>query len=107
VVACADLYSDSSANTTTWAPTQAGNVYFQTDVAGQDPTVDTENGLKILDGFFSIPAAQMVVGGNNPNIAPVGGVNYIGGVTATNNWTQGWTFGLYQQNWKEPLWVGQ
>ena len=107
VIACADLYSDSSADTTTWAPTQTGNVYFETDLAGQDPTIDTENGLKILDGFFSVPAAQMEVGGANPNITPTGGRSYIGGVTASNNWTQGWTYGLYSQNWGEPLWITQ
>ena len=107
VVACADLYSDSSANTTTWAPTQTGNVYFQTDVAGQDPTVDTENGLKILDGFYSIPANQMVVGGANPNITPTGGASFIGGVSASNDWTQGWSYGLSIQNWDEALWVTQ
>ena len=107
VVACADLYSDSSANTTTWAPTQTGNVYFQTDVAGQNPTVDTNNGLEILDGFYSIPANQMVVGGANPGIAPTGGASFIGGVSAGNDWTQGWVYGLRIQNWDEPLWVTQ
>ncbi len=105
IIACADLYSDSSANTTTWAPTQTGNVYFQTAVAGRNPSVATDDGLKLFNGFFSVPVSQMSVGGTVPAIAPVGGLNYIGGVISTNNWTQGWTYGLYIQNWGEELWV--
>src|SRR5690606_16549879 len=107
-VACADLYRDGSdANSSAWAATQSGNVFFTTDVAGQDPTVDTDNGLQILDGYFSIPANQMIVGGVNPNITPTGGESFIGGVSASNDWTQGWVYGLTIQNWDQPLWVGQ
>jgi len=105
VIACADLYSDSSANTTAWAATQTGNAYFAADVAGQDPTTATNNGLEILDGFYSIPANQMIVGGANPNITPTGGESFIGGVSASDDWTQGWVYGLTIQNWDEPLWV--
>ena len=105
IIACADLYSDSSSDTTTWAPTQTGNIYYETNVAGQNPSISTNNGLKLLNGFFSVPISQMEVGGVVPNITPTGGQNYIGGVTAANNWTQGWTYGLYIQNWGEPLWV--
>lgn len=108
VVACADLYRDGGdANTSTWAAGQTGNAYFATDVAGQDPTVDTANGLQILDGFYSIPAANLVVNGANPGITPVGGESFIGGVSASDDWTQGWAFGLTIQNWGAPLWVTQ
>ncbi|GIX30974.1 MAG: hypothetical protein KatS3mg124_1446 [Porticoccaceae bacterium] len=105
IIACADLYSDSDANTTSWAPTQAGNVYYQTALAGESPDVGVDNGLALLDGYYSLPAAQLRVGGANPGIAPQGGVDYIGGVSPQQDWTQGWTFGLSIQNWAVPLWL--
>lgn len=106
IIACADLYRDGSdANTSTWAAGQAGNVYYATNVAGQNPTAAVANGLTLFDGFYSVANASLLVNGANPNITPAAGASFIGGVSASNDWTQGWAFGLVIQNWSEPLWV--
>ena len=108
VMACADLFRDGSdANSSTWAAGQTGNQFYASDVAGQNPEISTDNGLQLLDGFYSISAADLVVDGAAAGITPVGGESFIGGVSADDDWTQGWVYGLAIQNWGEPLWVAQ
>ena len=82
------------------------NFTMVTGAAGTDPTATTEANLVILDGFYSIPVADMVVGGVSLNgqLTPADGASIIGAVSADNDWTQGWTFGLHPGNRAQPLW---
>jgi hypothetical protein len=105
VIACQDLVDGDLDGQSTLAWLQSnGNATYQSDELGDDPTAASNSNLVILDGFYALPVADMVVGGVNPNITPEGGASYIGGVVANDDWTQGWTYGLHAGNRAQPLW---
>ncbi len=113
VIACQDLTKgDALPNATTQADylRQAANNnnVYQTAEAGEDPTTGN---LVILDGFYSVPLASMVIGGNAATVMPVNsdytvntGQTYVGAVTRANDWTAGWTYGLHAGNRGQALW---
>lgn len=105
IIACQDLTNGNSlpngTATADWL-TSNGNLLVQTAEAGTDPSVASNADLVILDGFYSVPTAGMVVGtGTIPT--PVGST-IIGAVSADNDWTAGWTYGLHEGNRAQPLW---
>ena len=105
VIACQDLVDSDLEGQSTLAWLQSnGNATYQSAELGDDPTAASNGDLVILDGFYAVPVADMIVGGANPNITPEGGAAYIGGVIATDDWTQGWTYGLHAGNRAQPLW---
>ena len=75
-----------------------GNVLFQTAADGTTPP--NAGSLLILDSFYSVPVAEMMVDGMTPAI--MGEV--IGAVSRDNDWTAGWTYGLHEDNRGQPLW---
>lgn len=83
--------------------TDSGNQAYQSAELGEDPTADVANGLEILDGYYSLPVADMLVGGAAITTAPVNGATFIGGVEASDDWTSGWTYGLEAGNRGQPL----
>lgn len=105
IIACQDLTNGNSLpnGTTTQAWLESkGNLMYQSAEAGDDPTVASNADLVILDGFYSVPTADMVVGtGTIPT--PVDST-VIGAVSADNDWTAGWTYGLHEGNRAQPLW---
>ena len=105
IIACATLTNGGPLpdGTTTLEFLQASNDVMQTAAEGEDPTTASNNNLQILDGFYSLPLGDMVVNGNATQVTPVD-ADFVGGVTADNDWTAGWTFGLHPDNRAQPLW---
>ena len=105
IIACQDLTKGNSlpngTSTADWL-TAGGNLLLQTAEAGDDPTAASNADLVILDGFYSVPVADMVVG-TDTIPTPVGSA-IIGAVSADNDWTAGWTYGLHEGNRAQPLW---
>ncbi len=93
VIACQDLTKGSNLpnGTTQLQFLQATNDVMQTDEAGQDPTAATANGLVILDGYYSVPVADMVVNGAPATVVPTDGADHLGAVMANDDWTSNWT----------------
>lgn len=77
------------------------NVITQTAADGSTPP-DTGD-LVILDGFYSVPLADMLVDGGAPTFQ-ASDVGVIGAVTRDNDWTAGWTYGLHENNRAQALW---
>jgi len=71
--------------------------------AGEDPTAASNANLDILDGFFSLPVADMKIGGAAPTVAPIGRA-FFGAVVKDDDWTAGWAYGIDPANRGEPLW---
>ncbi len=106
IIACATLTNGGPLpdGTTTRAFLEASNDVMQTAAEGEDPTADeTDTNLAILDGFYSLPLGDMVVNGNATQVTPVD-ADFVGGVTADDDWTAGWTYGLHPDNRAQPLW---
>lgn len=80
-----------------------GNQTFQTSELGEDPTASVSNGLEILNGYFALPVADMLINGAAITATPVNGATFIGGVTAADDWTSGWTYGLQLGNRGQAL----
>ena len=80
-----------------------GNAAYQSAEEGEDPTSAMNPDLVILDGYYSIPVADMVATGETIP-APVGGSSILGAVTADDDWTAGWAYGLEEGNRGQPLW---
>lgn len=107
VIACQDLTSGATLpdGTTTLEFLQANNAVMQTDAAGQNPDADdADTGLAILDGFYSLPLGEMIVSSEPADVTPTEGRDFIGAVTAANDWTAGWTYGLHPENRGQALW---
>ncbi len=109
VVACQDLtngaeLADSGTSTEQWLRNNGGNAVYQSAEMGEDPTPASNDDLQILDGFYSLPLDQTVVAGNPVSITPASGASFLGAVTADDDWTQGWTYGLHPENRAQPLW---
>ncbi len=106
VIACHDLTHGGPlpSGATTLEFLQASNDVMQTAQAGEDPTAASNNNLQLLNGFYTLPLGDMVINGGPVTVTPTEGRTYIGGVTADNDWTAGWTYGLHPENRAQPLW---
>lgn len=109
IFACSDLTGSSlagGASTLDWLNDNGGNLTQQTAEAGEDPTATDVPGLVILDGFYSLPITSTVVNvvAANATITPTEGRTFIGAVTADDDWTAGWAYGLDPLNRGQALW---
>ena len=107
IIACQDLTDgDNLPNSgkTQLAWLQESNDTYQTLEAGEDPTAASNANLEILNGFYSLPLADMKLGGAAPTVTPAEGRAYIGAVTEDDDWTANWAFGLDPANSAAPLW---
>lgn len=105
IIACQDLTKGNSLpNTTTTAAwlTASGNALYQSAEAGDDPTAASNTDLVILNGFYSVPTADMAVG--TATVPTPVGSSIIGAVAADNDWTTGWTYGLHEGSRAQALW---
>ena len=107
LVLCQDLTSGKSLpNGTTvqaWLEAETTNQVFQTATEDSGLDLNSDN-FKVLDGFHSVPLADMVVNGGAITATPVNGAAYLGAVTADKDWTLDWTVGLHDG---EPLWFNK
>ncbi len=105
IIACATLTNGGPLpdGTTTREFLEASNDVMETAAEGEDPTTASNNNLQILDGFYSLPLGDMVVNGGATGVTPVD-ADFVGGVTADDDWTAGWTYGLHPDNRAQPLW---
>ncbi|NIB41427.1 serine/threonine protein kinase [Pseudomaricurvus alkylphenolicus] len=103
IVACQDLVDSSleGQSTAQWL-TDNGNAVYQSAEAGEDPTSASNGDLVILDGFYSVPVASMVATG--ATIPTPVDSSIIGAVSADNDWTAPWAFGLREGNRSQALW---
>lgn len=83
---------------------ESTNDVMSTDVAGESPTAAAAENLVILDGFYSVPLADMVINGGAVTVTPANEANFIGAVTAAEDWTAGWAYGLHEENRGQALW---
>lgn len=106
LIACHDLTTgnDLPGGQTQLQFLQASNDVVQTDAAGEDPTMAGNPGLQILNGFYSLPIGDVQINGGAPTITPTESRGFVGAVTADDDWTAGWTYGLHQDNRGQPLW---
>lgn len=81
-----------------------GNEAVQTDVEGEDPTATANPNLVLLDGFYSLPIADVVINGNTSAVVPANNAGFIGAVSADEDWTADWTYGLHIGNRGQALW---
>jgi hypothetical protein len=104
IFACHELTNGGQLpnGTSTQAWLEANNDVMETAAEGQNPS--TSDTLRILNGFYSLPLGDMVVNGNAAGVTPVEGRNFVGAVTADDDWTTGWTYGLHEGNRGQPLW---
>lgn len=76
-----------------------------TQVAADGSTPPNTGNLNILDGFYSVPVADMMVDGAAVNFPALSSQpSHIGAVSASNDWTAGWTYGLHPDNRGQDLW---
>ena len=107
IIACQDLTDGDNlpiSGKTQLAWLQESNDTYQTLEAGEDPTAASNANLEILNGFYSLPLADMKLGGAAPTVTPAEGRAYIGAVTEDDDWTANWAFGLDPANSAAPLW---
>ena len=71
--------------------------------AGEDPTAASNANLDILDSFYSLPVADMKIGGAAPTVAPIGRA-FFGAVVRDDDWTAGWAYGIDPANRGQALW---
>ena len=85
------------------------NVVFATADDGTTPP-DSAGGVGevgLLNSFYSLPLNQMMIDGTPVALAfttQLDPTDFIGAVTESDDWTQGWTFGLAEDNRAEDLW---
>ncbi len=103
IIACQDLTNGGALpdGTTTQAYLDASNDVMQTAAAGEDVA---GTALNILNGFYSLPIADVLVNSAPATVVPTDGRNFVGGVTADADWTAGWAYGLHADNRAQPLW---
>lgn len=73
------------------------------NVADDGSTPPNSADLNILNGFYSVPLADMKVDGMSVVFAE-SDLEFIGAVSADNDWTAGWTYGLHDGNRAQKLW---
>lgn len=107
IIACQDLTDGDNlptSNKTQLAWLNENNDTMQTLEAGEDPTAAANANLEILDGFYSLPLADMKVNGAAPTVTPADSRAFIGAVTKDDDWTAGWAYGLDPANSGQALW---
>ncbi|ARU26735.1 serine/threonine protein kinase [Cellvibrio sp. PSBB006] len=106
IIACQDLTAGGPLpdTTTTLAFLQASNDVMQTAEAGEDPTAASNPALVILDGFYSLALGDTLVNSAPTTVVPTDSRAFVGAVTADDDWTAGWTYGLHPENRGQPLW---
>lgn len=106
VIACQDLTAGGTLpdTTTQLAFLQANNAVYQSAVEGEDPTPVSNAQLDILNGFYSLPLAETIVGGDVVELTPTSGRTFIGAVTEADDWTANWAYGLDPSNRGQALW---
>jgi hypothetical protein len=104
IIACHDLTNGGTLpnGTTTQAFLDASNDVMQTAAAGEDLTNGTA--VRLFDGFYSLPIGDMLINSAPATVTPTEGRAFVGAVTAANDWTAGWTYGLHDGNRAQPLW---
>jgi hypothetical protein len=87
-----------------------GAVQFATIPSGTllDASTAADPDLQLFDGALKLQSlswASSLVDGTAPvpGTAPAAG-DFLGAVSATTDWTQGWTYGLYDGSRAQPLW---
>ena len=116
VFACHDISAnkDRDADITLTAGTVYGAISGQAFLEAQDNVVATmlaDDGSTppnagdyvILDGFYSVPVADMIVDGAAVSFDDASATS-IGAVSADSDWTAGWTYGLHADNRGQALW---
>lgn len=81
---------------------EANGNAFATLTGIVNPTSNADTDLQLLDatdGYYSLDmASSLLIDGADPMLTPVNNA-YIGGVVSgADDWTQGWTFGLRDEN---------
>lgn len=108
IFACADLTNGAdlagSGTTTEQFLVNSGNQAYMSQDTGEDPTSASNANLEILDGFYSLLVGDMVVGGAAATVTPTEGRAFVGAVTADDDWTAGWAYGLDPANRGQALW---
>ena len=106
IFACQDLIDDdlNGASTLTWLTDTQGNDAMQTAEAGEDPTSAADANVVILDGYYSLPIGDVVINGGAATVTPANGQGFIGAVSADDDWTAGWAYGLDPANRGQDLW---
>lgn len=80
------------------------NNLMSTVEAGEDPSNDAiDVNISLLDGFYSLPVSDMVINGGTVSAVPTDG-RILGAVSATDDWTAGWAYGLDPANRGQALW---
>ncbi|WP_045855664.1 hypothetical protein [Teredinibacter purpureus] len=115
IFACADIAAQKSrsGDFVLTAGTEYGAITGQAFLEAQDNVValnvaddgttpPNAGNLNILNGFYSLPLAEMVVDGNV--VAFDTAVTHVGAVVASDDWTAGWTYGLHDGNRGQALW---
>lgn len=73
-----------------------------TGVADDGTTPPNAGNLVILNGFYSEPLATMVVDGAAVTFDTT--PSHVGAVLESSDWTEGWTYGLHEDNRGQALW---
>lgn len=81
----------------------ANNDVMSTNVAGENPESGSDENIVLLDGFYSLPLTDMIINGGPVTVTPVNS-DIIGAVSAQDDWTAGWSYGLHVENRAQPLW---
>lgn len=108
IFACQDLTDgddlDGTGTTQETFLTDSGNQIYQSLPEGEDPTSASNADLEILNGFYSLLVGDMIVGGAAATVTPTEGRAFVGAVTADDDWTAGWAYGLDPANRGQALW---
>lgn len=91
-----------------WAASTGVQFATIPDGTAMDPTANSDTGLQLLEGappVYSLPWATSMVDGAPPlaSTEPTAG-DILGGVTAADDWTAGWTYGIHADNRGQALW---
>ncbi|MEL7187439.1 MAG: serine/threonine protein kinase [Pseudomonadota bacterium] len=92
-----------------FAETDEGNQFATVaDGTALNPTAMADADLQLLEGtqpVFSIDHATSLIDNAAPaaTTAPTSGT-YLGGVSLSNDWISGWTYGIEDTNRGQPLW---
>ncbi len=107
IIACQDLTDGKSLPDGTtveqWLK-DSGNDVYQTAEAGEDPTASDNPALVILNGFYSLPKGDMIVNSAPITVDTESNRDFIGAVTADDDWTANWTYGLHEGKRGQALW---
>lgn len=112
IAACQDISNPTAigafADEQAWAESNGAQFATIAQDAAQNPTAASDTGLQLLGGsppIYSLTWATSMVDGAAPlaGSAPVSG-DYLGAVVESNDWTQGWTYGIHDGSRAQALW---